>query len=287
MIIMKKVVLALATAGLLSSGVMPASAAVVTFDASLTTFQSALGTHTNALGNADGNGSLNGVALEIDSTKPPVQYGGGNTNDFFQSKTVSLASGTTAVQFEYTDAIGFSPNPNRISFTAVANADVAAGDTFKVGTLSYTNGFWFPYASIGLSITTVSSDQSLNGHTFSGNIIVRVSAPEPYNPNDYDGNADYFYLHGQSDPLTSLGSVRVYEKHIQPAGSPGNTGTVDLYARIGSLIPDSFQNPQSGAFLSTSIEPITTAVPEPETYAMLLAGLGLIGGIARRKKQST
>ena len=26
-----------------------------------------------------------------------------------------------------------------------------------------------------------------------------------------------------------------------------------------------------------------TAVPEPETYAMLLAGLGLMGGIARRR----
>lgn len=28
-----------------------------------------------------------------------------------------------------------------------------------------------------------------------------------------------------------------------------------------------------------------TAVPEPETFAMLLAGLGVIGGIARRRKQ--
>jgi hypothetical protein len=27
-----------------------------------------------------------------------------------------------------------------------------------------------------------------------------------------------------------------------------------------------------------------TAVPEPETYAMLLAGLGLMGTIARRRK---
>ena len=30
---------------------------------------------------------------------------------------------------------------------------------------------------------------------------------------------------------------------------------------------------------------ILTAVPEPETYAMLIAGLGLMGLIARRRKQ--
>ncbi len=35
---------------------------------------------------------------------------------------------------------------------------------------------------------------------------------------------------------------------------------------------------------SINFSPLTP-VPEPETYAMLLAGLGLIGGIARRRKQ--
>ena len=29
---------------------------------------------------------------------------------------------------------------------------------------------------------------------------------------------------------------------------------------------------------------ITAAVPEPETYAMMLAGLGLLGVAARRRK---
>jgi hypothetical protein len=33
-----------------------------------------------------------------------------------------------------------------------------------------------------------------------------------------------------------------------------------------------------------TLPPPVPSVPEPETYAMLLAGLGLIGGIARRRK---
>jgi len=32
--------------------------------------------------------------------------------------------------------------------------------------------------------------------------------------------------------------------------------------------------------------PVTSAVPEPETYAMMLVGLGLMGAIVRRRKKS-
>lgn len=34
-----------------------------------------------------------------------------------------------------------------------------------------------------------------------------------------------------------------------------------------------------------SLRGLTAPIPEPESYAMLLAGLGLLGGIARRRKQ--
>ncbi|MDR7305608.1 FxDxF family PEP-CTERM protein [Rhodoferax saidenbachensis] len=44
---------------------------------------------------------------------------------------------------------------------------------------------------------------------------------------------------------------------------------------------------KSGSAISNYTGSVTvTAVPEPETYAMLLAGLGLMGGIARRRKQA-
>lgn len=53
--------------------------------------------------------------------------------------------------------------------------------------------------------------------------------------------------------------------------------TVDFVVGFGS-------NGNYG-FDSTRLTASIAAVPEPETYAMLLAGLGLMGGIARRRQQ--
>jgi len=48
-----------------------------------------------------------------------------------------------------------------------------------------------------------------------------------------------------------------------------------------------FSAAQTSDSLGGSLDNISvTAVPEPETYAMLLAGLGLMGTIARRRKNS-
>lgn len=40
----------------------------------------------------------------------------------------------------------------------------------------------------------------------------------------------------------------------------------------------------SPAFIRITTEGITAVVPEPENYAMLLAGLGLIGSVMKRRK---
>ena len=214
-----------------------------------------------------------------------MKYSGGAPYAHPQSHTVTLVPGTTEVQFDYTNHIG-EGFANLIRFTAADPAEVNFGEAFKVGTLTYTNGFWYPFADVGLSITTSSSDSALDNKNFTGSIIFAVSAPQPYDDKNYIGNADYFYLQDTGGrPLTSLGSVRVYERDSHPPGT-GNSGSVDLYARIGSLIPTSFENPSSDAFLSTSLDPITSAVPEPAEFAMLLAGLGLIGAVVSRRKRA-
>lgn len=62
----------------------------------------------------------------------------------------------------------------------------------------------------------------------------------------------------------------------------GNTGSVDLYGRIGSLLPTAFSDPQGSITLQPAIPSV---VPEPSNWALLLVGLACIGGIGVRRGQ--
>lgn len=58
----------------------------------------------------------------------------------------------------------------------------------------------------------------------------------------------------------------------------GNGAGVDTFTtKYGSL--------SNATLYSTGTAPVMAAVPEPGTYAMLLAGLGLMGFVARRRQQ--
>lgn len=59
---------------------------------------------------------------------------------------------------------------------------------------------------------------------------------------------------------------------------------IDLSARFGSTMYLGFTGATGGSYADQRITNFTVAaVPEPETYAMLLAGLGLVGFASRRK----
>ena len=75
-----------------------------------------------------------------------------------------------------------------------------------------------------------------------------------------------------------------YNHFIQFAYNYGAAPTLVFTSGVSTGNTDNFVN-YNDAFVSGSIGQQVAAVPEPETYAMLMAGLGLIGGIARRRKQ--
>ncbi|MBL8383032.1 MAG: PEP-CTERM sorting domain-containing protein [Burkholderiales bacterium] len=94
--------------------------------------------------------------------------------------------------------------------------------------------------------------------------------------------ADWIYVTDYGSGVRSR-AFRVFDDCCRPPG--GITfGMVDLVARFNSLDLVDIDNPEGG-FLTESVDPLPVAapVPEPGAYMMLLAGLGLLAFVARRR----
>ena len=187
--------------------------------------------------------------------------------------SMTFAAGTQSVAFSVTPSS--SGANNSISFAPNNSADITArGQEFLLGTFSFTNGdFWagtgYEDHRFSFSLTTDSTDSLFDGQVFSDVLALTITRGLAGTPEE---NADLIHFENRPD----LGSVRVYERQNGP-----NTGTIEFYGVIGSLIPTRFANPQGGAFWNSSVTP-PLAVPEPGT--MLLLGSGLIGLVAFRKR---
>lgn len=229
--------------------------------------------------NAYLDAQANSAAL-VDSGQHAGSYQG---SDYNWSQFVSV--GGPSVTFGYDPAI--SPNRllNGFGVTAGSPVTVVPGQTFDLATLSFTNGQWFYKADV--SVHFVATDRTTGkNNVFDGTFEITSVSSTPVRDstgqlgfNPY-AEADYVTLNGSS----SFGSVRVFDKFAQPANNPGNVGTFQFTAKIGSLDPVGFASPTGGAFLDSSVDSglsdphvPASAVPEPSTWAMLLIGFAGLG----------
>lgn len=190
-----------------------------------------------------------------------------------------------APALEFWIDFGAKDDVNAISFTPGPAANVNVGDEFLIGTFAFTNGGWFgsipvaggtytyPESAFGFQILTHSTTPALDAHTFSGTLKLHITGESDGTP---AGDADYFYIAERPD----LGYVGVYESWNTPPGG-ANSGTIELWGRIGSLVPTRFANAQ-GLVLASELP--AAPIPEPQTRALLLAGLGLTAWAARRRR---
>lgn len=174
--------------------------------------------------------------------------------DFSFFSSTSLANATDTANAE----VSFGPNDPE-SYMSASVIGENQHPTFAQSTLFYT------YDYKANTTVTISADASINfqpdaGSEYLASAWALLGLTDLINPNDY-----------------SFQSLLIEENTIQPFGRFGRL-TATFQAPVDTIL---YVNYMVEARINDA--PVTM-VPEPETYAMLLAGLGLIVYVVRRRR---
>ena len=147
----------------------------------------------------------------------------------------------------------------------------AGATIFPFGTLSFGNTFYGQFQNPGPFL-----DQ------------IQFSVATPFTVTLHDNGTDFSLISSVSATLFNnpaggplYSTVGSSFQNLVPS-SPLAAGSYEL--RItGTSHPLNFMDGGYSGYMTLATT--TAPIPEPETYAMMLAGLGLMGFVARRRKQ--
>ncbi|MGZ5155742.1 MAG: choice-of-anchor K domain-containing protein [Caldimonas sp.] len=181
--------------------------------------------------------------------------------------------------FTWGDADSFGTGPNSLTFAGGAFAGVLESP-FKVGAITYFNGTTVLDStpdsidlSLTLNFTTPSLPPVVGSYTFSLN-----STP---NTGDPDASADFVFLPNVFSSTDFLIGSTTYR--VKLVGFENIVGD-------GFLTSDALQlHVREGGRASADLFAVVTTqpIPEPETYALLLAGLAAVAVLGRRRRPAS
>lgn len=163
--------------------------------------------------------------------------------------------------FHITFANGASAHANTFDIRVNNAEQVEAGSPFPVGMSSQ---FWF-------NSTVISNGMPSD----------RVCSPAPCGPNDVP-----LYQRGDSFEQAVQGITGFYMAYygapLQQTPALPNYSTDFESQKLG--IYSASPQAMTTSLTDVAVQQTTAPVPEPETYAMMLAGLGVLGFLGRRRK---
>ncbi|MBS1140334.1 MAG: hypothetical protein H6R13_1787 [Proteobacteria bacterium] len=161
--------------------------------------------------------------------------------------------------------------------------DEVLGGTFaavfsKNTTVTFMGNTWLPADGVDVGGVFDGGPRMSNYAKSTQNSYALIFVPYSLSSANNDSNP----LTLNWDEKTRVGSKGLASTAYADCAPGGMMGAVcmtatseSVYGAVGTM---------SGVPLSQSITAVA-AVPEPETYAMLLAGLAVVGGVARRRKK--
>lgn len=198
-----------------------------------------------------------------------------NTSQSFSFGSLSLASGAYS---EYTAAIG-----GDFSNTTWGVVALRAGSPLNVlgaATLATTVRDDQDLVAAGLVSGSV---KSINANGFNATLLTA-------NQNGHaagDSLTGDFAVDGNDGYIGTIIQDNMIKLPIEATNFVGDTGYKFFLveaASSNSAAPVVNEYAGTWSYNGNTLNYAVAAVPEPETYAMLLAGLGLIGAVARRRR---